>query len=74
MEGLIHGGAYFRNFTVSSSIMTAWPGVTDIRRGSTPVSTVLRKSVRSFIINIFLIKKTFQVKVMLHETIRNEDF
>ena len=33
------------------------------RRGSTPVSTVLRKSVRFFIINIFLIiKNTFQVE------------
>ena len=42
--------------------------------GSTPVSTVLRKSVSFFIINVFLIKKTFQVKVMLHETIRNDDF
>ena len=34
-----------------------------IRRGSTPVSNVLRKSVRFFIINIFLIKKTFQVEI-----------
>ena len=34
-----------------------------IRRGSTPVSTVLRKSVRFFIINIFLvIKNTCQVE------------
>ena len=33
------------------------------RRGSTPVSTVLRKSVRFFIINTFLIiKNTFQVE------------
>ena len=33
--------------------------LTEIRRESTPVSTVLRKSVRFFIINIFLIiKKT----------------
>ena len=34
-----------------------------VRRGSIPVSTVLRKSVRFFIINIFLIiKNTFQVE------------
>ena len=34
------------------------------RRGSTPVSTVLRKLVRFFIINIFLIiKNTFQVEI-----------
>ena len=34
------------------------------RRGSTPASTVLRKSVRFFIINIFLvIKNTFQVEI-----------
>ena len=71
---LIFGKAYFRNFSVSFSIMTAWLGVTDIRCGSTPVSTILRKSVRFFITNIFLIKKTFRVKVMLHETIRNDDF
>ena len=31
-------------------------GSTVVRRGSTPVSTVLRKSLRFFIINIFLIK------------------
>ena len=30
--------------------------VANIRRGSIPVSTVLRKSVRFFIINIFLVK------------------
>ena len=35
-----------------------------IRRGSIPSSTVLRKSVRFFIINIFLIiKNTFQVEI-----------
>ena len=33
------------------------------RRGPRPVSNVLRKSVRFFIINIFLIKKTFQVEI-----------
>ena len=33
------------------------------RRGPGPVSNVLRKSVRFFIINIFLIKKTFQVEI-----------
>ena len=50
--------------------MTAWLGVTDPHRfppfyGNRSVF---------FIINVFLIKKTFQVKVMLHETIRNDDF
>ena len=34
-----------------------------ISRGPRPVSNVLRKSVRFFIINIFLIKKTFQVEI-----------
>ena len=33
------------------------------RPGSTPVSTVLRKSVRFFIRNLFLIKRTFQVEI-----------
>ena len=40
-----------------------WIGKLSFRRGSTPVSTVLRKSVRFFIINTFLIiKNTFQVE------------
>ena len=34
------------------------------RRGSTPVSIVLRKLVRFFIVNIFsIINRTFQVKI-----------
>ena len=33
------------------------------RPGSTPVSTVLRKSVRFFIRNLFLIIRTFQVEI-----------
>ena len=34
------------------------------RRGSTPVSIVLRKSVRFFMVNIFLIiNRAFQVKI-----------
>ena len=37
------------------------------RRGFTPVSTVFRKSVRFFTINIFLINnKTFRVEIFLH--------
>ena len=34
----------------------AFSTVPDFRRGSIPVSTVLRQSVRFFIINIFLVK------------------
>ena len=37
--------------------------ITSLRRRSTPVSSVLRKSVRFFITNIFLIK-TFQVEIL----------
>ena len=37
-----------------NELVVRW-GSTVVRRGSTPVSTVLRKSVRFFIINIFLI-------------------
>ena len=37
--------------------------MTSLRRGSSPVSSVLRKSVRFFISNIFLIK-TFQVEIL----------
>ena len=34
-----------------------------IRNGSTPVSTVLQKSVRISSINLFLLRKTFQVEI-----------
>ena len=34
-----------------------------IRNGSTPVSTVFQKSVRISLINLFLLRKTFQVEI-----------